>query len=87
MRQLLSLLTAILVCSPVPAQAQGKGKDPNLAFTNEVIVAQLPGRSIAARSTETSSSVAIRSRIFAAAAGVSETMLPVRSWISICVAS
>lgn len=48
MRRLLPLLVAILVCSPAPAKAQGKGKDPNLAFANEVIVAQLPGRSIAA---------------------------------------
>lgn len=31
-----------------PVHAQGKGKDPNLAFANEMIVAQLPGRSIAA---------------------------------------
>jgi hypothetical protein len=46
-----------------------------------------PPPSIATRSTETSSSVAMRSRTFAAAAGVSETMLSVRSWISISVAS
>ncbi|MGH8641540.1 MAG: hypothetical protein ACRET6_07505 [Burkholderiales bacterium] len=32
----------------VHAQGKGKGKDPNLAFANEMIVAQLPGRSIAA---------------------------------------
>ncbi len=40
------VLGVLLVISPHPAHAQGK--DPNAAFANEVIVAQLPGRSIAA---------------------------------------
>ena len=44
-RELLLLGTA-LACSTHLAHAQGK--DPNAAFANEVIVAQLPGRSISA---------------------------------------
>lgn len=48
MRRLFPFLVWILACAPAAALAQGKGKDPNLAFANEVIVAQLPGRSIAA---------------------------------------
>jgi len=47
MRRLLPLLIGLLACAPVFAQ-QGKGKDPNLAFANDVVVAQLPGRTIAA---------------------------------------
>jgi hypothetical protein len=42
------LLGAILASSPDSVHAQGKGKDPNAAFANEIVVAQLPGRSIAA---------------------------------------
>jgi hypothetical protein len=38
----------MLAFAPSPVHAQGKGKDPNAALANEVIVAQLPGRSIAA---------------------------------------
>jgi hypothetical protein len=41
-----AVLGAALACALQPAAAQGK--DPNAAFANEVIVAQLPGRSIAA---------------------------------------
>jgi pimeloyl-ACP methyl ester carboxylesterase len=39
---------ALLASLPDSVHAQGKGKDPNSAFANEMIVAQLPGRSIAA---------------------------------------
>ena len=51
MRQFLApvlILGGMLALAPNPAHAQGKGKDPNAALANEVIVAQLPGRSIAA---------------------------------------
>ena len=44
-RRLLLLLIGVLACAPVSAQ---QGKDPNLAFANEIVVAQLPGRTIAA---------------------------------------
>jgi len=42
------MLGALLAFPPNSVHAQGKGKDPNAAFANEMIVAQLPGRSIAA---------------------------------------
>lgn len=42
------ILGGMLAFAPNPVHAQGKGKDPNAALANEVIVAQLPGRSIAA---------------------------------------
>jgi pimeloyl-ACP methyl ester carboxylesterase len=42
------VLAALLAYPPTSVYAQGKGKDPNSAFANEMIVAQLPGRSIAA---------------------------------------
>jgi pimeloyl-ACP methyl ester carboxylesterase len=42
------MLGALLAFPPNSVHAQGKGKDPNSAFANEMIVAQLPGRSIAA---------------------------------------
>lgn len=49
-RFILVVLTvgALLAASSNSVHAQGKGKDPNATFANEVIVAQLPGRSIAA---------------------------------------
>jgi pimeloyl-ACP methyl ester carboxylesterase len=42
------ILGGMLALAPGPVHAQGKGKDPYAALTNEMIVAQLPGRSIAA---------------------------------------
>ena len=42
------VLGGMLASAPNPVLAQGKGKDPYLALATEVIVAQLPGRSIAA---------------------------------------
>ena len=42
-----TLLGALLAWPALPVLAQG-GADPNAAFTNEVIVAQLPGRSVSA---------------------------------------
>jgi pimeloyl-ACP methyl ester carboxylesterase len=41
-------LGTVLAFLPHPVHAQGKGKDPYAALANELIVAQLPGRSIAA---------------------------------------
>ncbi|MBI2294953.1 MAG: hypothetical protein HYU76_02660 [Betaproteobacteria bacterium] len=46
MLRLLAVFGVALACSTQPVRAQVT--DPNAAFTNEVIVAQLPGRSISA---------------------------------------
>jgi len=43
----LALLAAVLACAAPHGFAQGR-TDPNAAFTNEVIVAELPGRSVSA---------------------------------------
>ncbi len=42
-----ALLSVLLAWPALPGFAQG-GADPNAAFTNEVIVAELPGRSVSA---------------------------------------
>lgn len=42
-----AVLGAVLACPALPGFSQG-GADPNAAFTNEVIVARLPGRSVSA---------------------------------------
>lgn len=42
------ILGGMLALASNPVHAQGKGKDPYAALTNEMVVAQLPGRSIAA---------------------------------------
>lgn len=46
-RGLAMLVSALIGCAALPTAAQD-GTDPNAALTNEVIVAQLPGRSIPA---------------------------------------
>jgi hypothetical protein len=49
MRDMLTGLAVLAVALMVPWQSgRAQGSDPNAAFANEVIVAALPGRSIAA---------------------------------------